>query len=218
MGSYRIVLADDHTMFREGLKKILEQKGDIEVIGEVGDGVALLNLLKEVTPDMIILDISMPNLGGIEATEEIKLMNSSFKVLILSMHNDREFLSQAISAGVDGYLLKNSAGNELFSAIDTILGGKVYISPSLLEDLPDDFINRCRTSYQSYSNSLTLREREVIKLIAEGKTSKESADLLYISPRTVEKHRLNIMIKLNIRNIPDLVKYAILKGYTSSNH
>jgi len=214
---YCIVMADDHTMFREGLRKILEQRGDIEVVGEVGDGIELLILLQESTPDMVLMDISMPKLGGIEATREIKANNSSVKIVVLSMHNNREYLAQTIAAGADGYLLKSAAGRELFAAIDTVINGKCYISPAISESGPDNFINICRSSGQPCPNTLTAREREVIKLIADGKRSRDIAALLYISPRTVEKHRSNIMKKLGINNIPALVRYAIQRGYSPSN-
>ncbi|MFQ5328631.1 MAG: response regulator [Thermodesulfobacteriota bacterium] len=218
MCPYSIVLTDDHAMFREGVRKILEMRDEIEVVGEADNGIELLNLLKEGAPDMVIIDITMPALGGIEATRRIRSASSTVKILVLSMHDDREYLSQAIAAGADGYLLKSAAGKELFTALDTIIDGAFYISPTLAERLPDDFINICRARDQPFSNSLTLREREVLKHIAEGKTSREIADLLYISHRTVEKHRSNIMIKLDLNNLPALVRYAIHKGYATSKY
>ena len=217
MNPYRIVLADDHVMFRQGIKNIVEGEKGLEVVGETGDGLKLLELLKKVTPDMVILDISMPNLRGLEATREIKMISPEVKVLILTMHRDKEYVYYAISAGAEGYLLKEDADTELFAAIEKIRSGDYYISPLLSGELTHELI---RTHHKgqltSPSESLTVREREVLKLIAEGITNKEIADLLFISVRTVEHHRANIMRKLNIKQTANLVKYAIRKGYTSS--
>ena len=215
MGPYCIVLADDHVMIRQGLKKILSEIAALEVIGEAGNGLELLNLLNRLTPHLVILDISMPNLRGIEAIREIKGIHPDTKVLILTMHKDKEYLHQAISAGAEGYLLKEDADMELFSAIEKIRQGKIYVSPNLSEDLTDDWaqIRRGDRKPSSGLEQLTVREREVLKLIAEGKSSREIADLLFISARTVERHRANMMEKLNMKKTADLVKYAIQKGY-----
>lgn len=213
---YRILLADDHVMFRQGMKRILEGVADLEVVGEVGDGLKLLERLKKSSPDMVILDISMPNLRGIEATKEIKTAYSEVKVLILTMHKDKEYLYHAISAGADGYLLKEDADTELFSAIETIRRGGNYISPLLSVELADDLAQTFHgTGFKAPFEPLTTREREVLKLIAEGKSNKEVANLLFISVRTVQHHRANIRKKLNIRKTADLVRYAIRKGYVS---
>ena len=215
MGPYSIVLADDHVMIRQGLKKILSEIAALEVIGEAGNGLELLNLLNKLTPHLVILDISMPNLRGIEAIREIKGIHPDTKVLILTMHKDKEYLHQAISAGAEGYLLKEDADMELFSAIEKIRQGKIYVSPNLSEELTDDWaqIRRWDRKPSSELEQLTVREREVLKLIAEGKSSREMADLLFISVRTVERHRANMMEKLNMKKTADLVKYAIQKGY-----
>ena len=216
MSPYRIVLADDHAMFRHGIKNILEEAEGLEVVGEAGDGLKLLELLKKETPDMVVLDISMPNLRGLEATREIKMISPDLKVLILTMHNDREYVSYAISAGAEGYLLKEEDDTELFAAVEKIRQGGHYISPLLSGELTYELI---QTSHKGQAKQppepLTVREREVLKLIAEGISNKEIADVLYISTRTVEHHRANIMRKLNIRKTANLVKYAIRKGYTS---
>jgi two-component system, NarL family, response regulator NreC len=215
---YRIVLADDHVMFRQGIKNILQKDKGLEVIGEAGDGLKLLELLNKATPDMIILDISMPNLRGIEATWEIKMILPQVKVLILSMHKDKEFVYSAISAGAEGYLLKEDADTELFAAIDKIRQKGRYISPLLLGDLTDElFQAHHKGQLTPQIEPLTTREREVLKFIAEGNSNKEVADLLFISVRTVENHRANIMRKLNIKSTANLIKYAIRKGYTSSS-
>jgi DNA-binding NarL/FixJ family response regulator len=214
---YRIVLADDHVMFRQGIKNILEKSKDLEVIGEAGDGLKLLELLKKVKTDMVILDISMPNLRGLEATREIKMILPDVKVLILSMYRDKEYVCSAVSAGAEGYLLKEDADTELFAAIEQIRQEGRYISPLLFGELTDElFQTHHKGQLTPQHEPLTTREREVLKLIAEGISNKEIADLLFISVRTVEHHRANIMRKLNIRKTTDLVKYAIRKGYTSS--
>ncbi|OGP73307.1 MAG: DNA-binding response regulator [Deltaproteobacteria bacterium RBG_16_49_23] len=214
MNPYRIILADDHVILRQGLKRIIEERTGLEVIGEAGCGLELLKILQEVNPNMVILDISMPNLRGIEAINEIKSNHPGTKILILTMHKEKDYLYQAISAGAEGYLLKEDADKELFSAIDTIRRGRTYISPFLSEEPMQDWIQLARGKKElSSTDSLTLREREILKLIAEGKSSKEIADLLYISARTVERHRANLMNKLNLRKTADLVKYAMQKGY-----
>jgi DNA-binding NarL/FixJ family response regulator len=210
MGTYRIVLADDHALFLQGLKQVLQGVGDFEVVGEAVDGVELLNLLNKVTPDMVILDISMPNLRGIEAIGEIKMEHPDAKILMLTMHQDKEYLYQAIAAGADGYFLKKDAHTELFSAIEKIRLGKVYVSPDLSEGLADDW-EQVRQGFRK--PILTTREIQVLKLIAEGKSNKEIGDFLFISTHTVERHRANILEKLNLKGTADLVKYAIQKGY-----
>jgi len=214
MNPYRIVVADDHNMFRQGLKRILSEMADLEVVGEVGDGLELLKRLNELTPHMVILDISMPNLRGIEAIREIKTIRPDAKILILTMHKDKGYLYQAISSGANGYLLKEDADTELFSAIETIRRGRIYLSPFLSEESKEDWAEIARGKRDlPFAESLTTREKQVLKLIAEGKSSKEIADLLFISVRTVERHRANIMEKLNLKKTADLVKYAIQKGY-----
>jgi two-component system, NarL family, response regulator NreC len=211
MNSYRIVVADDHALFRQGLKGILQGVADLEVVGEAGDGLALLDLLKSknLDPHLVILDISMPNLRGIEAIPEIKSISPGVKLLIVTMHSDREYLDQALAAGADGYFLKKDADAELFAAIDRIRKGKFYVSPHLSEDFAESWT---RLRGDLGRPLLTNREKEVLKLVAEGKSSKEIAGVLFISVHTVERHRANIMGKLSLRNTADLVKYAIQKG------
>jgi len=212
MSSYRITLADDHVLLRQGLRRIVEESSGLEVVGEAGDGMELLRLLNKTVPDLVILDISMPKLRGIEAVSEIKSRHSCVKVLILTMHRDKEYLYQAISSGADGYLLKDDADTELFSAIRKIGEGGFYISPSLTKQLAE-----CRQQAggggTGAQECLTTREREVLKLIAEGRSSREIGELLYISARTVDHHRANIMLKLNLRKTADLIKYAYIRGY-----
>jgi DNA-binding NarL/FixJ family response regulator len=215
MGFYNVVLADDHQMFRQGMIKILKEIGDLRIIGEASDGHELLSLLKQLSPHMVILDISMPNIRGIEATRKIKSITAEIKVVILTMHNNMEYLTHAIGAGAEGYVLKQDAGTELLSAIETVRGGGVYISPIFSVGLTDVFVKKCRGYEMLPSESLTTRQCEVLILIAEGKTNKEIAGLLFISTRTVEKHRAKIMEKLNLKGTADLIKYAIRKKYTS---
>jgi DNA-binding NarL/FixJ family response regulator len=203
-------LADDHSLFRQGLKAVLEGTDEFKVVGEAGDGLELIDLLNQVNPHLIVLDISMPNLRGIEAIPEIKKKHPEVKILVVTMHNDKEYLYQAISRGADGYFLKKDAGTELFSAIERIRKGKVYISPSLSGNLAD-YWEGIREGVKK--SILTNREKEVLSLIAGGKSNKEIADMLYISVHTVERHRANLMEKLNFKKTADLVKYAIEKGY-----
>ena len=212
MGTYRVIVADDHALFRQGLKGVLRGGADLEVVGEAGDGLELINLLKlnQLDPHLVILDISMPNLRGIEAIREIKTTHPHVKILIVTMHKDKEYLYQALASGADGYFLKKDADTELFAAIEKIRNGRIYVSPHLSENLEDDW-DQIRGGFGK--PILTVREREVLKLIAEGKSNKEIADLLFISVHTVERHRANSMAKLNLKNTAELVKYAIQKGY-----
>ncbi len=212
--SYRIILADDHMLFRKGLRMILEKRPDLEVVGEAGDGLEVLELLNRVTPQLVILDISMPNLRGIEAIREIRTLCPEAKSLVLTMHKDKEYLRQSISAGAAGYLLKEDADTDLLTAIETIQQGRIYLSPRFSVESNEDWVELFQYDRNlSFSGSLTTREKEVLKLISEGKTGKEIADLLFISFRTVERHRANIMEKLNLNKTADLVRYAIQNGY-----
>ena len=216
MPAYRIILADDHSLFRQGIRNILEKSDDLKVVGEAGDGLKLLELLKSVTADMIILDVSMPNLRGIEAAKEIKSILPDVRILILSMHRDTEYVHSALSVGAEGYLLKEDADTELFAAIAEIRRGGRYVSPLLIGELSDKLFQAYHKAQPvPMAEPLTVREREVLKLIAEGISNKETADLLFISVRTVEHHRASIMRKLNIKKTADLVRYALRKGYVT---
>ena len=215
MTPYRIVLADDHVLVRQGLRKIIDGVADLEVIGEAGDGLELLELLKRLTPDLVVLDISMPHLRGIEAIPKVKEIHPHLKVLMLTMHKDMELLSMSVSAGASGYMLKEDADTQLFSAIERIRQGRTYVSPKLSDELTADWAQTFHRdpSPAPQGERLTIREREVLKLIAEGKSCKEIADLLFISRRTVEHHRANLMAKLNLKGTAYLVKYALSRGY-----
>jgi DNA-binding NarL/FixJ family response regulator len=217
---FKILLADDHVMFRRGVRKIIQGMDAVEVVGEAGDGLELLQLLKELTPHLVIMDISMPNLRGLEATREIKILDPEIKVLILTMHKDREYLYHALTAGAEGYLLKEDADEELLLAIETLRHGGTFISPLLSTQMADIFVEKFRPGGElrtAPEELLTVREREIIKLIAEGKSSKEIGLLLFISSRTVQHHRANIMKKLGAKKTADLVKYAIQKGYVMAS-
>jgi DNA-binding NarL/FixJ family response regulator len=212
MTAYRVILADDHALFRSGVKRILEEIPDVEVVGEAADGMQLLASLKEATPDLVILDISMPKLRGLEIIQDIKTLYPKVQVLILTMHKNPEYLSYALGAGAAGFLLKEDADPELLEGIATIRRGKTYLSPSISQVLPD-LLRRGVQPDGTPQEVLTHREREILKLLSDGKSSKEIGDLLFISLRTVQNHRANIMRKLKVRRIADLIKYAVHKGY-----
>ena len=216
---FKILLADDHVMFRRGVRRIIQGLDNVEVVGEASDGLELLRLLKDLDPNLVIMDISMPNLRGLEATREIKSVDPRVKVLILTMHKDREYLYHALTAGAEGYLLKEDADGELISAIETLRKGGTFISSLLSAQMADIFVDKFRPGGEPLNapeEPLTVREREIIKLIAEGKSSKEIGQLLFISSRTVQHHRANLMRKLNLKKTADLVKYAIQKGYVTT--
>jgi DNA-binding NarL/FixJ family response regulator len=207
VSSYNVVLADDHAMFREGIRKIIERIKDVRVSGEVNDGLELLDFLKQSSPDLVILDISMPNLRGLEAIREIKRLYPQVKVLMLTMYRKKEFIRQAITDGADGFLLKEDPGGELIKAVQAMQKGDKYLSTLLTETLIS------LTRVKNKSDLLTMREREVLTLLAEGKRSQEIAEALFISVHTVRRHKANIMEKLNFKSMADLVKYAISKEY-----
>jgi DNA-binding NarL/FixJ family response regulator len=204
---FNVVLADDHPMFREGIRRIIERMEDIVISGEVNDGLELLDLLKRSCPDLVILDLSMPNLRGLEAIREIKKLYSQVKILVLTMHRKKEFIHRALADGADGFLLKEDLGGELIRAVETVQKGEKYLSPLLSGALIS------LSLAEEGRNLLTMREREVLKLLAEGKRVQEIAEVLFISANTVRRHRYNFMEKLNLKSMTDLIKYAISKGY-----
>ncbi len=213
---YRIALADDHILLRQAIKRSIEDVPGLEVVGEVSDGLDLLDFLKTTIPDMVILDISMPQLQGIETAREIKRRHPKVKILILTMHNSKFHLGEAIAAGADGYLVKEDALEDLISAINTIREGRNYYSSLVSRKMVEDISRKQRSRPDLSGELLSPREIEILTLIAEGKSSKEIADLLSISIMTVYNHRINIKTKLNVKRNADLVKYAIHKGYTPS--
>jgi DNA-binding NarL/FixJ family response regulator len=210
---YRIVVADDHIMFRDVVKKCIEEVPDLKVVGTAGDGLELLEFLQKFPADMIILDIAMPHLQGIEVTQQIKKLFPQIKILILTMHKSKEHVFRALSAGADGYLLKENAYNDLITAIDAIRQGNSYISHLIAGLMATIIRQQSGEPGGITSEFLTAREKEVLQFIAEGKTSKEIAGLLSITPLTVNNHRRNLMKKLNLKRNVDLVKYAIQSGY-----
>ena len=211
MGPYDVVLVDDHTMFREGVRKIIDKIEDVRISGEAGDGLELLQLLKDSSPDLVILDLSMPNMRGLEAMREIKRISPQTKILVLTMHKKKEFIRQVLEDGADGFLSKDDASSELIRAIATIKQGGKYYSPMLSNIISSLFWENEKKEV------LTMREREILKLLAAGKKSKEIAEALFISPHTVRRHRENIMEKLNARTLADLIKYAIEGDYTAED-
>lgn len=211
----KILLADDHKIVRDGLRNLLEKQADIVVAGEAEDGREALQMTRKLSPDVVIMDIAMPDLNGIEATRLILSENHDVKIVVLSMHSDKRYVSEMLKAGASAYLLKDCAFEELITAIRTIMKGKIYLSPGISEVLIEDYFKKGQKTDSSVFSLLSDREREVLQLMAEGRTSKEIAAHLYVSIKTVETHRTNIMSKLDIHNIAELTKYAIREGLTS---
>lgn len=214
MTPFRILLADDHAMFRQGVRRLLEEVPGVEVVGEASDGLELLQLLPRVTPHLIVLDLSMPRMRGVEALYDLKSLYPAAKVLILTMHKEREYLFHALKAGAEGFLVKEDAVEELQAALQALRQGKRYFSSRVAPEMQEMLAEEYQGRSSAAGGVLTLRERQVLKLIAEGKSSKEIADLLFISQRTVHNHRHNILRKLRLKRITDLVRYAVEKGYT----
>ena len=212
MEPYRIVLADEHLLFRQGMKRIINAMPEMRVVGEASDGQEAIELVRKLLPDLAILDISMPKLSGIEACREIRLLFPDVKILVLTMHKDREYLYQAISAGAQGYLLKEDSDEELFATIGTIRKGAIYVTKALAGVVSTDISALFRGGERHLPRSLTAREREVLKFICEGKSNSEVAEVLRISVRTVETHRANMMNKLDLKNTAELVRYAVQNG------
>ena len=212
----KILLADDHVVLRHGLCKSLQTEKDIEIIGQANDGHTAVKMARELSPDVIIMDISMPDLNGIEATRQIVKASPVSKIIGLSMHSAKKFILEMFKAGAMGYLLKDCEYDELINAIRTVASGKNYVSAAISGILIESAKNGEKENKVSAFSSLTQREREVLQLLAEGKTTKQIAHILHISPKTVEVHRLNIMNKLNIDNVAQLTKYAIQEGLTQT--
>jgi len=213
--SIRILLADDHKITRQGLRSLLEKEQDMEVVAEAQDGRTAVLLVRQVWPNLVIMDVSMPDLNGVEATRQIVAAAPNVKVIALSMHSDTLFVAEMLKSGANGYLLKDCAFEELARAIRTVMEGKTYLSPSISGVVVDDYLHQLSKTTLSSSDVLTSREREVLQLLAEGKTTKQIALKLHISIKTVETHRRQIMEKLNIHSVAELTKYAIRKGFTS---
>ena len=216
--SIKIVLADDHEIIRDGLRLLIENQSDMELIGEAGDGRAAVQLARELLPDVVIMDIAMPNLNGVEATRQITSKLPDIKVLALSIHSNRQYVLEMLKAGSSGYLLKDYAFEYLVLAVNAVVAGSIYLCPKIADMVIKDYVQRM--SAKPIIDSLTSavlsgREREVLQLLAEGNATRKIASILHISVKTVESHRQHIMSKLSLRSIAELTKYAISEGLTS---
>lgn len=212
--STKIILADDHEIVRYGLSNLLEKYRDMEVIAQAADGRTAVKLVRKLSPDVVVIDISMPDLNGIEATRQIIAQSPGVKIIALSMHSDKRFVLGMLEAGAVGYLLKSYACEELIPAIQAVLANHIYLSPKLSDIAIKGYINYSLSSSNSVSSSLSFRECEVLQLLAEGNSTKEIAAQLCVSVKTVETHRQHIMGKLDIYSVAELTKYAIREGIT----
>jgi two-component system, NarL family, response regulator NreC len=216
MSAIRILLADDHAVIRAGLHVLLDRHADFKVLGEAADGREAVAKAAELSPDVVVLDLAMPNLNGIEATRQIVASDRGIQVVVLSMHSDEEYVLRALKAGARAYVLKESAEADLVAAIRAVDGGKSFFSPAVSRMLVEDYVRQLqdRDLEDSY-DLLTPREREILQLVAEGKSNKDIAGVLNLSVYTVETHRGNMMEKLNLHTVPELILYAVRKGVIS---
>jgi DNA-binding NarL/FixJ family response regulator len=212
MAPLRILLADDHTVVRQGLRKVLEERPEWQVVAEAGDGRDAVRLAEQHKPDVAVLDVAMPLLNGIEATRQITKRAPQTKVLVLSMYSDEAYVTQMLKAGAKGYLLKDSADVDLLQAVQAVSQGKSFFSPAVARLMCDDYAHQRGENAVDRFESLSDREREIFQLVAEGKTNKEMAALLFISPSTVETHRARIMEKLDLHSAAEIVLYAVRRG------
>jgi two-component system, NarL family, response regulator NreC len=210
----KIIIADDHKIVRDGLKTLIDRQKGMEVIGEAENGRTAVALTRKLLPDIVIMDVSMPDMNGIEATRQIIKEVRGVKVIALSMHSDRRFVTGMLEAGSSGYLLKDCAFEELAKAIRCVADNKSYLSPGISDIVVKDYLQKVSGNGGSSSPTLSNREREIIQLLAEGKNASEISSLLHISVKTVETHRRNIMIKLDISTMAELIKYSIREGYS----
>ena len=208
----KVLLVEDHTIVRQGLRRLLEERG-IEVVGEAGDGLKAVRMARELHPDFVIMDISLPKMSGIDATRKIKKEAPDVKVLMLTIHSEESYILKALNAGASGYLLKDTVADELVNALEAVEKGDLFMSSSIPREVIEEYRRMVRKGKKIDEFSrLTNREREILKLISEGYTSKQIAEMLYISVKTVDNHRANIMNKLNIHDTAGLVRYAIRIG------
>jgi DNA-binding NarL/FixJ family response regulator len=212
MSKTRILIADDHALVREGIIAMLKLYDDVEVVGEASDGKEALDKAEVLRPDLVLMDIAMPGLGGLEATLELKKSQPELKILVLSQYDDREYVSRFLKAGVSGYILKRALGNDLIAAIRAIMKGESYLYPSITSNVINGYLGKDMPEIEDPYEKLTDREHQVLKLIAEGQSHKEMAHTLGISAKTVIAHQTNLSEKLDIRSRADLIKFAIRKG------
>jgi DNA-binding NarL/FixJ family response regulator len=210
----RVLLVDDHAIIRQGLCSLLEKQPDIEVVGSVEDGRKAVDIARELAPDLVIMDISMPNLNGIDATRKIIAEMGDVKVIALSIHSSRHFVAEMLKAGASGYILKECLFDELVEAVKAVLNGGIYLSPRITGVVIDDYVKRLSTQCQPEGPALTEREREVLQFLSEGKSTKQIALQLHVSSKTIESNRRNIMGKLGINSVAELTKYAVREGIT----
>jgi two-component system, NarL family, response regulator NreC len=216
MRKTRVLLADDHKLIRSGLRLLVEQQADLSVVGEANDGREAVSLAKSLKPDVVVMDIGMANLNGIEAALQITQANADVAVVMLSMHSDESYVLRALKSGAKGYLLKDSAESDLIRAVHAVAEGKSFFSPAVSKVLLDDYVRKLkRSGADDAYDLLTPREREILQLVAEGKSNKDIANLLNLSVYTVETHRSNLMEKLNLKGIPELILFAVRKGIIS---
>jgi DNA-binding NarL/FixJ family response regulator len=212
-GKHRVFIVEDHTLLRAGLRSLLMQDQDLEIVGEADNGRDAIRAIGTLVPNLVLMDISMPGMNGIEAMLDIKRRNPEIRILILTIHKAEEYIHESLRAGADGYILKDATQDELRVAIRSVLGGKTYLSPDISGKVINGFLGTGKTSGSASNwDTLTHREREVLKLIAEGHPNKYIADYLCLSIKTVEKHRSNLMKKLDLHNASTLTSYAIEKG------
>jgi two-component system, NarL family, response regulator NreC len=208
----RILVADDHDIVRAGLKSLLERQEDIEIVGEAADGREVVRLAEQFNPSIIVTDIAMPQLNGIDAAAQILRRDPDIKIIILSMYADEEFLVRALTAGVKGYLLKDAVQADLVRAVRAVATGRSFFSPAIAQTLAEDYVRQLQhKGLEDSYELLTEREREILQLLAEGKSNKEVATVLNVSPYTVETHRMHLMQKLNLHNTAEIVLYAVRK-------
>lgn len=211
----KIILADDHVLIRHGIKNLLSQSGEFEVVGEASNGEELIVMLDDHSAELVILDISMPKIGGLEAIAMVRERRPAMKILIFTMHKSKQYFYHAMMAGADGYLVKDDSEEDLLRAIRRIQEGRTYISPFLAEDFADDVINVYRRDKKSPFQELTKREREILQLVVDGYTSRQIADSLKLSPRTIDHHRSSLLRKFNMNNSVDLVNFAVRNGFAT---